>query len=155
MGAPHIEKKCADCWLIKSVSEFYRDGKERDRYCRSCRRVRDRRRSAQKQRRRYDAEKRRDYKLQRLYGITLAEYDRLFAAQSGCCVICGAEETRRMYGERPKLVVDHNHITGAVRGLLCCACNGRLAAIEDEQFMLLAKEYIRNRDGYSFVGDAE
>jgi hypothetical protein len=153
MGAPHIVKKCGDCGQIKPVDEFYRAGKKRDGYCKECRRHRDRARAAQKECRSYTPDQRRDYKYRQMYGISLSEYEAMVADQNGACAICGGVEKRRVYGEAARLVVDHNHVTGKVRGLLCCACNGRLASIEDEQFMLLAKNYLSARDGYEFVPD--
>ena len=149
MGAPHIEKRCRDCDKVKPVEEFYRARRGRDAYCRACRRARDLARSKPA----YDRQQRREYKLLRNYGITLSEYNAMVEEQGGVCAICLAPETRAMYGEEPRLVVDHNHDTGKVRALLCASCNGRLASIEDEQFMLLAKDYLRTHDGYAFVGD--
>lgn len=157
MGAPHIEKRCGDCQLIKPVAEFYLSGERgrRDGYCKECRRRRDRDRAAKKAAAalQHDPQVRRDYKLRRLYDFSLAEYEAMVEAQNGVCALCFAEEVRSMYGEPPRLVVDHNHITGLVRGLLCCSCNCKLAAIEDEQFMLRAKEYLRRNDGFEFLGD--
>lgn len=51
------------------------------------------------------------------YGITAVEYDALLAAQGGRCAICRARPKTK------RLAVDHNHATGAVRGLLCSRCN--------------------------------
>ena len=154
MGYNHIDKKCGDCGVVKPVSEFYKAGaRGRDGFCAVCRRARDRARSERKASAPYDQEARREYKLKALYGISLAEYQEKAASQGFCCAICGGAENRAMYGEPPRLVVDHNHDSGRVRGLLCCACNTRLAAIEDEQFMLLARAYLRRHDGTRFVND--
>lgn len=152
MGSPHIEKKCSSCQTIKPVGEFYASRRSRDRYCKACRRERDRARAEKKAARR-DPMKDRESKLKANYGITLQQYDAMLEAQDGVCAICLAPETRSVYGELPRLVVDHNHATGRVRGLLCASCNGRLGAIDDEQYMLLARQYIRDRDGYRFADD--
>ena len=64
------------------------------------------------------------------YGIGRAEYDRLLAAQGGHCAMC--EETvgqRRKSGPRP-LFVDHDAITGKVRGLLCNRCNSAIGYMD-------------------------
>lgn len=51
------------------------------------------------------------------YGLSPAEYDRLLALQGGRCAICrGRPKSKR-------LAVDHDHGSGAVRGLLCSRCN--------------------------------
>lgn len=52
--------------------------------------------------------------IHRLYGLTKEEYDILLISQSGRCAICG---------EAKPLVIDHDHETGKVRGLLCRNCN--------------------------------
>ena len=52
------------------------------------------------------------------------------------CMICGATE---------KLVVDHNHKTNKVRGMLCNHCNRGLGHFRDNQKTLLkAIEYLSN-----------
>jgi hypothetical protein len=56
------------------------------------------------------------------YGITLNDYNRRFAEQNGCCKICNIHASEL----KVPLQVDHSHITGTVRGLLCGLCNSRL-----------------------------
>lgn len=62
------------------------------------------------------------YFLKNKYGITIEQYDELLEKQSGCCAVCkkSAESFKR------RLAVDHNHVTGEVRGLLCTYCNHRI-----------------------------
>jgi hypothetical protein len=55
--------------------------------------------------------------IEKTYGLTAAEYDRLLAEQGGRCAICRARPKSK------RLAVDHDHRTGAVRGLLCSRCN--------------------------------
>lgn len=49
----------------------------------------------------------------RRYGLLPGQYEKLFAAQGGRCAICGNRPGRK------RLAVDHDHVTGEVRGLLC------------------------------------
>jgi hypothetical protein len=56
--------------------------------------------------------------LLREYGLPASVYDAMEAGQQGRCAIC-----RRRPGGGMKLVVDHDHVTGQVRGLLCNDCN--------------------------------
>jgi hypothetical protein len=68
----------------------------------------------------------RRYSLKSLYGLTLFEADRLF--QAGCG-ICGCELTTQ--GRQGNTFnVDHNHITGVVRGGLCFRCNVALGRVD-------------------------
>lgn len=76
-------------------------------------------------------------RLKYLFGITLDDYNELFNKQNGVCAICGKPETvKSCYSNNiKKLSIDHNHITGQVRGLLCDRCNRLLG---------YAKESIQN-----------
>lgn len=58
------------------------------------------------------------------YGITVEDYQNLFERQNGLCAICGRPETTVSRTRKPKsLAVDHDHVTGKVRALLCQECN--------------------------------
>ena len=63
------------------------------------------------------------YKRKCAYGITSEQYDELLLRQDGRCAVCGQPERRLMRGKVTALSVDHNHVTGRVRGLLCSNCN--------------------------------
>ncbi len=60
--------------------------------------------------------------LKKKYGISLEDYDRMLVEQEGKCLICGDGPGKKP-GKKKYLGVDHDHITGAVRGLLCTGCN--------------------------------
>lgn len=61
--------------------------------------------------------------LRQRYGITLEDFDALLAAQGGVCP-CGATTSGVIVNGKPNaMCVDHDHATGAVRGVLCDACN--------------------------------
>ncbi len=77
--------------------------------------------------------------LKRKYGITPEEYDELLAEQGGGCGICG-----RLPRDDISLHVDHDHATGAIRGLLCFRCNNALGDFEDDYERLTAAvRYLR------------
>ena len=60
------------------------------------------------------------------YGITIEDYNKMFADQEGKCGIC-----KRHYFQLGKtLAVDHCHTTGKVRQLLCDFCNRTLGVYE-------------------------
>jgi hypothetical protein len=60
------------------------------------------------------------------YKLTVEQYDAMLAYQNGVCYVCHKPEPVK--GRR--LSVDHCHITGLVRGLLCSRCNPILGKIE-------------------------
>jgi len=75
-----------------------------------------------------------------LYGITPEEFTALLEAQGGRCAICGTETP----GGKGGWHLDHDHDTGAIRGLLCHACNIALGYMGDDQDRLEAAiEYLR------------
>lgn len=63
---------------------------------------------------------------QRTYGISTSEYGQMYLRQRGQCAICKI----RPEANDP-LAVDHDHATGAVRGLLCRTCNIGLGCFKD------------------------
>src|SRR6266571_73973 len=64
-------------------------------------------------------------------GMTGAEYKELHARQGGRCAICRNRETKRRKGRLLPLAVDHDHATGATRGLLCSGCNVGIGYMKD------------------------
>lgn len=75
-------------------------------------------------------ERRRDTLLRSRYGITLEHYNQLSTDQDHLCAICRQPASR--------LVVDHDHSNGRVRGLLCQHCNRALGALNDDPVRLRA-----------------
>lgn len=73
------------------------------------------------------------WKLTKVYGITLAQYNEMLVDQNYCCSIC-AEPQR----DSKRLAVDHDHDTGRVRGLLCHECNLMLGKARDNPDLLRA-----------------
>jgi hypothetical protein len=68
--------------------------------------------------------------LLRNFGITNQDYDQLLRQQGGGCAICGRPP------KKISLHVDHNHESGAVRGLLCVSCNNALGQFRDSTDLL-------------------
>ena len=81
----------------------------------------------------------RNTKLKTLFGITVEQYNEMFEQQNGVCAICKQScITYRM------LAVDHCHITGHVRGLLCSRCNIGLGQFCDNiDYLNSAIEYLK------------
>lgn len=80
----------------------------------------------------------RDYDLKKKFGLSMADYQRMFAAQGGVCAVCEKPETATRGGEVKWLAVDHCHDTGAVRGLLCQSCNLMVGYGRDDAAVLTA-----------------
>src|SRR3990167_194429 len=69
-------------------------------------------------------------------GTTLSEYERLYAAQRGCCKICDRWQKT--------LTSDHCHLTGKFRGLICGPCNRAIGLLQDSPELLhKAAQYLR------------
>ena len=70
--------------------------------------------------------------LLKTYGITEAQYQELLKKQGHCCAVCLRDKETF-----PKnLAVDHNHVTGEIRGLLCAYCNHRLVGRHRDPVLL-------------------
>lgn len=117
-------KRCNRCGETKDrLSEFHRTGS----WCKECKRE-------------YAAEWRRNNrekylegarfsKLKQNYGISREEYEAMYEAQNGKCAICCVKSSET-------LQVDHDHITGKIRGLLCADCNRGLGCFKDSVLFL-------------------
>jgi hypothetical protein len=80
--------------------------------------------------------------LKRKYGMTIADYERMFEAQGGVCAIC-----REARPEERTLHVDHDHETGVIRGLLCFRCNQAIGSLqEDYEIFQTAADYLDRDD---------
>lgn len=97
------------------------------RHCLSCR---DKVNAAQRRRNQRNpeahAEQERKRKRRILYKLTDKQYLALLTQQGGGCAICGLPcESGR------ELAIDHDHVTGKVRGLLCLSHNVALGHFKD------------------------
>jgi hypothetical protein len=68
-------------------------------------------------------EQARSWRFETKYGITVVQYEAMVIEQDGLCAACRKAPLGRLH-------VDHNHLTGMVRGLLCGPCNRALGYIE-------------------------
>ena len=69
--------------------------------------------------------KMREWTLRVRYGLTEESRALLLLGQDGKCKICSKDLTGK------KSVIDHNHTTGKVRGILCHLCNSWLGVAKD------------------------
>lgn len=151
-------KQCTKCGETKPLLSFYahrgtKDG--RSTYCAECQKAasrqwtrnnaeRVRERNAQRSR----EQKQRDHRQWwlKLYNLTPDQYAELLVGQDGVCAICLQSETYidARTGEPRRLAVDHDHASGAVRGLLCGRCNRALGQFNDSiDVVQRAADYLR------------
>ena len=77
--------------------------------------------------------------LKKRFGITLEQYNLMAEEQEFRCWIC-----RQECGTGHRLSVDHDHLTGQVRGLLCKKCNSGIGFFSDHPALLeRALEYLQ------------
>jgi hypothetical protein len=81
------------------------------------------------------------------YGLNIQQYEDLAQEQNNQCALCGVDPSDKRHNGRGRLAVDHCHVTGRVRGLLCTTCNIGLGKFEDN-ISLLSKaiEYLSERE---------
>ncbi len=65
------------------------------------------------------------------YNISLEEYYKLLEEQDHKCAICGSVGFKICEHTKLNLVVDHDHMTGRIRGMLCHNCNRALGLLKD------------------------
>lgn len=109
LSAPLICRTCGKECLKRDGSKF----STRRRICTDCR-----------------TKHNRGSRLERLYGLSVAEVERRKLAQGMKCAICG-EPTDNFH-------IDHDHKSGSVRGLLCFRCNYMLGYAKENIAILAA-----------------
>jgi allantoicase len=117
-------KKCPNCGLLKSLDEFpnnraTKDGKAN--YCKPC----HNRRMTEIKKRLYGGGA--NFLRIRRYGIDTAAFKQMVDEQGGLCAICL---------KAPAVHLDHDHLTGKIRGVLCFSCNRGLGKFGDSPLIL-------------------
>lgn len=132
-------KICKNCDELKEVSEFGNNLQTQDGINSRCNKCFSSRRNLLNVGRHGITaikKKRASQHLIKTFGITMEERDRIYAKQDGKCAICRTPWYEGEYDQSiaspfRKLSVDHNHITGKIRGLLCVNCNTALGSFKD------------------------
>lgn len=75
----------------------------------------------------------RRYQIKKRYGLTVADLDAMLVRQGGGCAICASTTSKNHHN---RLVIDHDHHTGLVRGILCDRCNIVLGRVHDDERLL-------------------
>lgn len=98
-------------------AKYYAENKEREKE--------NMKRWYQINRRKKDADSNRRF-LRLYYKMSVEDYENKYKEQNGACAICRGNN---LSGRR--LSVDHNHVTGYIRGLLCGNCNLGIGNFKD------------------------
>lgn len=126
------KKRCCRCQKLKETGEFHARARNADGLrseCKECTREQE-----HSYRNRYP-EKERLRRMWQKYGLTEQEYHAMIDRQDAKCAVCHVDDER--------LVVDHCHATGLIRGLLCHGCNVAIGMFCDNpEAMQRAKEYV-------------
>ncbi len=101
--------RCTSCHQLKSVAVQLYESAQYRYQCKDCQR---------------------DRQISHKYGVTSTDYARMLKRQKGRCGLCG---TTKPGSNRKHFCIDHNHVSGVVRGLLCCSCNAFLVGIFERQ----------------------
>ena len=117
------DKQCSLCKGYKPIYDFNNQTKAVDgkmAYCRDCQKI--------------DKAKRR-------YNISEKEYLNLMEIKN--CEICGIKLTSEFTPLRSKRVIDHNHASGKLRGVLCSHCNTGIGLLmENKEILINAIRYL-------------
>lgn len=114
------QKRCKSCQSVKPLDQFAIDSRRRDGYqvwCKQCF-AKHYRSTGGKAQRKHTFGK---------YGITVADFIAMWTSQQGVCAACGDPLDRTSSNTH----IDHCHVTGRVRGILCRACNHALGNVKD------------------------
>jgi hypothetical protein len=130
-------KRCTKCGEVKPLSEFYKNKRQSSGLnpsCKACKGKyykgylssnREKVNARNKAYREANPDWYTNQMLKNSYNLTVSEYTEMLNAQNGVCAVCGGNNKGK------RLAVDHDHKTGAVRGLLCFKCNVALGFIND------------------------
>lgn len=120
---PALVQICYSCKQEKPLSDFWKDKTKRlgvGSECKDCHKQRKhlfRKENKEEMRAYY-----RRWHLQNKYGLTIDQYRDILNQQDGKCGACGSTH---------RLVIDHCHTTGTIRGILCDNCNKALGQVHD------------------------
>lgn len=161
-------KLCTKCKIVKENTEFtkrsfMRPAKDNPdglhSWCKSCKRKDATKRYKERkklgtvgdkygkgltsiQRHKINKEEDSNRGLLRTYGISLEDKKQMLVNQKYLCALCN-----KPLGDNLRFIfIDHNHLTGRIRGLIHGNCNTGLHYIEDTNYKLLAEAYLNKYD---------
>ena len=133
-------KKCSTCKEFKPRDCFWKRNSSPDGLAYICKKCDSTRymkmkkafgpklAAKQKEWRDHNKKRIRDTKRKAKFGLTGEQVDQMRLACNYCCEICGIHESKL---SSRGLVIDHDHTTNKIRGLLCDKCNRGLGLLGD------------------------
>lgn len=126
--------RCETCGDDKLVDCFTKSRQHKSGYCPRCR-------ACQKALRELRRDAYQSTRLKKSYGIDLQQKMELLRQQGGVCAICSIDSP----GVRGWMV-DHDHETSRIRGILCLRCNAMLGHAKDRPEVLrMGADYLGRR----------
>lgn len=122
-------KACMFCKQIKPLNDFYKCAGERKGRAWRCKQCHTEYFKSRKDRTR-------DLRRHNKYGVSPDAYSALLTFQDSGCGICGAVISGHPSSD--ELLIDHDHNTNTVRGLLCASCNVGIGHFRDNPMLLLS-----------------
>ena len=130
-------KTCSKCNVDQPLSEYHKSSVHKGGHnpqCRTCyNQARKKNYDPEKDRARAKAwykrnrQKVREKQMLYKYGLTTEQYSKMVADQQNKCKIC----EKKMTGVREP-AIDHCHVSGNVRDLLCANCNAAIGLLQDD-----------------------
>jgi hypothetical protein len=156
-----LSKICKKCGVEKSLDDYYIHNGMKDKHLNTCKKCDNKKtreyqiehkdqmaKYSEKYRLKYIetyADYARNTKYKQNYGITIEDYNKMFDDQNGLCAICSNPESK---GRSKHFHVDHDHLTGKIRGLLCSTCNTALGKFNDDINLInKAIKYLQKHNG--------
>ena len=126
--------QCKECVSIKKMRLYYLDPQKHINFSKK---------TAQKYKEKFQKRKN-EYHIKTM--IDLDKYYEIIIKQDNKCAICKKSETaKHKNGKIKRLSIDHHHLTGKFRGLLCGKCNTGLGLFKESiEILQLAIEYLKS-----------
>jgi Recombination endonuclease VII len=138
MTIPEL-KYCGCCKMHLPVLYFSKNKAKKDGLQERCKSCRSKHHQTVKHLRKKPTKEQKRKQLIKSYSLSVKEYETLLKNQNNKCAICYSENWGRI-----SPCIDHCHVTGKVRGLLCNTCNMALGLFKDNMEILEnAKNYLK------------
>lgn len=145
-----MEKTCKRCNQLKELNEFPKSKSCKDghlNFCKKCKLAFNRKYEEKFDRKLYKSLWNINNQFKRYskrYGISLIDYKSIYENlrknQKELCAIC----KKNLIGLKKEVHLDHSHVNGKIRGILCRDCNVGLGFFKDDTSKLEnAIEYLK------------